>query len=150
MSGAEAELLSSRLASVLPDLLRSYLREFGSASSIDELAAEIHGLGGVRLQLLLHSHFLSRDACRKPKKRGGVRITCKTRTTSENLQHVGAEREKKSRQRESAVTGADRRTALQICYFTEAVIDVFPPTSPGEDLKQGYEEDRVRDNEGEI
>lgn len=107
-SSAEAERFSSLHgpnigASLLPDLLCSYLREFGSASSIDELAAEIHGLGGVRRQLLLHSHFLTRDACRKPKKRGRVRITCKTRTTSEYLQHVGAERKKKSRQRESTV-----------------------------------------------
>lgn len=48
---------------------RSHLCEFGAASSVDELAAEVDGLRGIRLQLLFHSHFLSPDTCRKARRR---------------------------------------------------------------------------------
>lgn len=48
---------------------RSHLCEFGAASSVDELAAEVDGLRGICLQLLFHSHFLSPDTCRKARRR---------------------------------------------------------------------------------
>lgn len=46
-----------------------YLCEFCSATSINELAAELDGLRGIRLQLLLDSHFLSGDTCKNRRNR---------------------------------------------------------------------------------
>lgn len=43
-------------------LARRYLRELG-AEAVDEHAAQVHGLVGIRLQLLVHAHLLTGDTC---------------------------------------------------------------------------------------
>lgn len=62
-------------ALVLPKLFKtqrrvpsSHLCEFGPACSVSELAAEIDRLCGIRLHLLVDSHFLSPDTWRQTKK----------------------------------------------------------------------------------
>lgn len=45
-----------------------YLCEFCSAASVNELAAELDGLHGIRLQLLLDPHFLSDNTCKNRRK----------------------------------------------------------------------------------
>jgi len=85
----------------------SYLREFGSASSVDELAAQIDRLRGIRLQLVLHSHLLSADTWRR--ERGGrLTIIHKTNMVLINSTRVfvcrgtnrGYEGEERERERE--------------------------------------------------
>lgn len=57
------------LSFVIAAFSLSHLCEFGAASSVDELAAEVDGLRGIRLQLLFDPHFLSPDTWRKTRRR---------------------------------------------------------------------------------